>query len=314
MRGQRPTGQGGHGHAHAAGANRPRLLVAFLLTLVVVLAQVVGAVVTGSLALLVDAVHGVTDSAGLLLALAAATLMERPPSSRRTWGFARVEVLAAGAQAAVLLGIGIFALVEGGRRLLTETPPEIPGALVLIFGAVGLAANLAALAVLAGGRRANLNMRTAFLEVANDALGSVAVIVSAVLVLTLGWHRADAVAGILIALLIMPRAVVILREAGSVLLEAVPPGLDLGDVRTHLLELEHVLDVHDLHASRVGTGIPVLTAHVVVDEQSWRDGGAAQLLDALQECVASHFEVSVEHSTFQLEPPGHVGHESRQHP
>lgn len=304
----------GHSDAHGHAAPRRRLLIAFVLTLGVVLAQVVGAAVTGSLALLVDAVHGITDSAGLLLALAAAILMERPPNPRRTWGLARVEVLAAGAQATVLLGVGGFALVEGTRRLLATTPPQIPGQWVLLLGAVGLLANLGALAVLAGGRGANLNLRAAFLEVLNDALGSVAVIVSAVLILTLGWHRADAVAGILIALLIMPRAVVILREAGSVLLEATPPGLDLDDVRGHLLDLEHVVDIHDLHASRIGTGLPVLSAHVVVAEECWREGCTPQLLDALQECVASHFEVSVEHSTFQLEPPGHAEHERGHHP
>lgn len=304
----------GHDHAHGHAAPRSRLLVAFVLTLVVVLAQVVGAAVTGSLALLVDAVHGITDSAGLLLALVAAILMERPPNPRRTWGFARVEVLAAGGQATVLLTVGLFALVEGARRLLSPAPPEIPGQLVLVFGAVGLAANLVALAVLAGGRTANLNLRAAFLEVVNDALGSVAVIVGGVLVLTLGWHRADAVAGILIALLILPRAVVILREAGSVLLEATPPGLDLDDVRAHLMELEHVVDIHDLHASRIGTGLPVLTAHVVVADECWQQGCTPQLLDALQECVASHFAVSVDHSTFQLEPPGHADHEHGHHP
>lgn len=304
----------GHDHAHGHAAPRSRLLVAFVLTLVVVLAQVVGAAVTGSLALLVDAVHGITDSAGLLLALVAAILMERPPNPRRTWGFARVEVLAAGGQATVLLAVGLFALVEGARRLLSPAPPEIPGQWVLVFGAVGLAANLVALAVLAGGRTANLNLRAAFLEVVNDALGSVAVIVGGVLVLTLGWHRADAVAGILIALLILPRAVVILREAGSVLLEATPPGLDLDDVRAHLMELEHVVDIHDLHASRIGTGLPVLTAHVVVADECWQQGCTPQLLDALQECVASHFAVSVDHSTFQLEPPGHADHEHGHHP
>lgn len=302
----------GHGHDHAS-ATRPRLAVAFGLTLVVVLAQVVGAALTGSLALLVDAVHGITDSAGLLLALVAATLVERPPNPRRTWGLARVEVLAAGAQATVLLGVGVFALVEGVRRLLATEPPEIPGQWVLVFGAVGLVANLVALAVLAGGRRANLNLRAAFLEVVNDALGSVAVIVGAVLVLTLGWHRADAVAGILIALLIMPRAVVILREAGSVLLEATPPGLDLEDVRGHLMELEHVVDIHDLHASRIDTGLPVLTAHVVVDDACFYDGHLARLLDELQTCAASHFQVSVEHSTFQFEQASHTAHEPSHH-
>ncbi|MFX0539983.1 cation diffusion facilitator family transporter [Ornithinimicrobium sp. Y1847] len=303
-----------HSHSHGAGSSRTRLAIAFGLTAVVVLAQVIGALITGSLALLVDSVHSITDSAGLLLALTAAVLMERPPNDRRTWGLARVEVLAAGAQATILLGVGIFALVEGVRRLTSEAPPEIPGGLVLIFGAVGLAANLIALAVLAGGRGANLNMRAAFLEVLNDALGSVAVIISAIVIMTTGWHRADAIAGILIALLIMPRAVVILHEAGSVLLESAPPGLDLADVRAHILELDHVLEVHDLHASRIGTGTPVLTAHVVVEEECFRDDHVPQLLDALQQCVAEHFDVSVEHSTFQLEPPGHTAHEVGHHP
>lgn len=310
---QHQHGHASGGHADGTGSGRRRLAVAFVLTAVIVLAQLVGSIITGSLALLVDTVHALTDSAGLLLAFVAAVLMHRPPSTRRTWGFARVEVLAAGAQAAVLLAVGIFALVEGARRLLIESPPELPGGLVLVFGTIGLAANLVALAVLAGGRNQNLNLRAAFLEVLNDALGSVAVIVSAVLILTLGWHRADAVAGILIALLIMPRAFVILRESGNVLLEVVPPGLDLEDVRAHILDLDHVLDVHDLHASRIGTGLPVLTVHVVVEDRCFEDGHAPQMLDALQACVAEHFPVSVEHSTFQLEPLGHADHEPGHH-
>lgn len=278
-----------------------------------VVAQLVGALLTGSLALLVDLVHGLTDSAGLLLALAAAVLMDRPPSARRTWGLARVEVLAAGAQAAALLGIGVYALIEGVRRLVSDIPPEVPGGLLLVFGVIGLVVNLFALAVLSGGRDANLNMRAAFLEVLMDALGTVAVIIGAVVIMATGWTRADAVAGMVIALLIIPRAVAILREAGSVLLESVPPGLDLDEVRTHLLGLDHVLGVHDLHASRIGTQLPVLSAHVVVEDECFHDGHAPQMLDALQECVAEHFDVSIVHSTFQLEPQGHLEHEPGQH-
>ena len=316
MAGHHERGAGHHhgsGHQHGAGSSRRRLTIAFGITAAVVLAQVVGAVVTGSLALLVDSVHAVTDSAGLLLALTAAVLMDRPPDDRRTWGLMRLEVLAAAAQATILLGIGVFALVEGVRRLLSDAPPEVPGGLLLVFGIVGLVANVIALGVLAGGRDESLNLRAAFLEVLNDALGSVAVIVGAVVIMTTGWHRADAVAGILIALLILPRALVILGEAGDVLLESTPPGLDLADVRAHILELDHVVDVHDLHASRIGTGLPVLTAHVVVEEGCFGDGHVPQVLDALQQCVAEHFEVSVEHSTFQLEPPGHAEHEAAQH-
>ena len=304
----------GHGHDHGAGASTTRLLVAFAVTAVILVTQVVGAVVTGSLALLVDAGHMLTDAGGLLIALTAARLMARPPTERRTWGYARAEVLGAGAQAAVLLGVGGYALVEGVRRLLADEPVEVAGGLLLVFGVVGLLGNVVSLLVLAGARQDNLNLRAAFLEVGFDALGSVAVIVSAVLIQTLGWTRADAVAGALIALLILPRAVTILREAGSVLLESVPPGLSLPELREHLLEVDHVVDVHDLHVSRIGTGTPVLSAHVVVEDGCFRDGHAPQMLDALQECVAGHFDVSVEHSTFQLEPRQHGGHEHAHHP
>jgi cobalt-zinc-cadmium efflux system protein len=156
-------------------------------------------------------------------------------------------------------------------------------------------------------------MRAAFLEVLNDALGSLAVIVAAIVIATTGYERADAIVSILIALMILPRTVLLLRETTSVLLESTPRGLDLGDVRRHLLEVEHVQAVHDLHASQVATGLPVLTAHVVVDDSCFQDGHAPQMLDQLQACVAEHFPVSIEHSTFQLEPVGHRTHEHGAH-
>lgn len=290
-------------HDHTpVGTPRRRLLIAFAITASVFVIEVIGAIITGSLALLVDAAHMLTDVIGLSLALTAAHLMNRPPSAQHTWGLRRAEVLGALAQAALLLGVGIFALVEGVRRLFE--PPEIASGSLLFFGIVGLLANVASLMVLVSGRKDNLNMRAAFLEVANDALGSVGVIVSAILIATLGWYRADAVAGILIALLIIPRTFILLRASGSVLLEATPPGLDLNDVRRHLRELPHVVEVHDLHASQVSTDLPTLTAHIVVDDQLSQADSAA-LLQSLQQCVAEHFPVSVEHSTFQIEPRSH---------
>ena len=299
-------------HQHGAGqTHRARLAVAFAITVAVLVAEVVGAVWTGSLALLVDAGHMLTDAAGLLIALVAATLALRPPSPTRTWGFRRAEVLAAGTQAAILLGVGVYAFVEGVRRLLT--PEDVSSTGLLVFGVVGLVGNLVAMLVLGSGRGVNLNLRAAFLEVVNDALGSVAVIVSAVVIATTGWVRADAVAGMLIAALILPRAMVILGEAGRILLEATPRGLDLDEVRGHLLAQPHVRDVHDLHASTVATGLPVLTAHVVIDDECFTDGHAAQTLARLQECVAAHFPVSIEHSTFQLEPPAHALRERGRH-
>ena len=297
----------GAGHSHDTGGEgtpRNRLLIAFAITLSVFFIEVVGAIITGSLALLVDATHMLTDVIGLALAVTAAHLMNRPPSDRHTFGLRRAEVLGALAQAALLLGVGIFALIEGIRRLFE--PPEIASGSLLFFGIVGLVANIASLLVLMSGRKENLNMRAAFLEVVNDALGSVAVIVSAILIATLGWYRADAVAGILIALLIIPRTLILLRASGSVLLESTPPGLDLGEVRKHILALPHVVAIHDLHASQVSTDFPTLSAHVVVDDALTAEDSAA-LLRSLQECVAEHFPVSIEHTTFQIEPQSHPG-------
>ncbi|GAB2705876.1 cobalt-zinc-cadmium efflux system protein [Microbacterium marinum] len=298
-----------HSHGTVQGAPRRRLLIAFAITGSVFVIEVVGSVITGSLALLIDAAHMLTDVIGLGLAVTAAHLMNRAPTDRHTWGLRRAEVLGALTQAALLLGVGLFALVEGIRRLFE--PPEISSGALLFFGVVGLVANIASLLVLLSGRKKNLNMRAAFLEVLNDALGSVGVIASAIAITAFGWYQADAVAGILIALLIIPRTLILLRTAGSVLLESTPPGLNLQDVRRHLLELPHVIAVHDLHASQVSTDLPTLTAHVVVDD-GLNGEESAQLLRSLQVCVSDHFPVIIEHSTFQIEPQSHFG-EHRTH-
>lgn len=302
---------GSHGHSHAAAAGSRRLAVAFGITAALFAAQVVGSIVTGSLALLVDTVHMLTDVAGLGVALGAQRLLQRPPSGRRTWGLVRVEVLAAAAQAAALLIVALVVVVEGVRRI--AEPTEVPGPLLLVFGAVGLAGNLVALAVLAGGRGSSLNLRAAFLEVVNDAIGSVAVIAAAVAIWLWGFQQADLIASALVAVLIVPRSIALLRDSGRILLESTPQELDLDDVRAHLMEVEHVLSVHDLHASTLGTGLHQLTAHVVVEESCFADGHAPRVLDALQECAAEHFPLSLEHATFQLEPPGHADHEPHLH-
>ncbi len=305
----------GHDHSHvgdsAAPGHRRRIAIALGVTATILVAQAVGALLTGSLALLTDTAHMLTDAGGLAVALVAATLMARPPTERLTWGFRRVEVLAALTQAAVLLAVGVYAAVEGVRRLWA--PPEIAPTELLVFGVVGLVGNMVAIAVLASGRDANLNMRAAFLEVVNDALGSVGVIVAAIVIRTTGWLQADALAGLLIAALIVPRAVTILREAGGILLEQTPRGLDLGEVREHMLGVDHVVDVHDLHASTVATGLPVISAHVVVDDECFQTGHAPEILQRLAECVATHFPVALEHSTFQIETAEHAAQETHRH-
>jgi len=292
-------------------AGRPRLAATLSVTTVVLLAEVVGAVWTGSLALLVDAAHMLADVAGLGLALVAASLTLRPATPRHTWGLRRVEVLVATGQAAILLVVGIFAFVDGIQRLFQ--PPEITARPLMAFGVLGLVANIVSMLILRPARRGSLNLRAAFLEVVADTLGSLAVIVGAVAILTTGWVGADAVAGILIAVLIIPRAVGILREATGILLESTPPGLNLTEVRQHILHVPHVRDVHDLHASQIASGLPVISAHVVVDDSCFRDGHAAAILDEIQGCLAAHFPVSVEHSTLQLELADHAGHEFPAH-
>lgn len=299
----------GAGHDHGLpshdevppGDFRRRLAIAFAITSFIVVAQAVGAWVTGSLALLTDTAHALTDATGLLVALVAGTLMLRPPSSTRTWGYRRIEVIAALAQATLLLVVGGYAAVEGLRRLFA--PPEVPAGELLVFGVIGLVANVIAIAVLASGRSANFNMRAAFLEVVNDALGSVGVIIAAVVIATTGFLQADAIAGLFIAALIVPRAITLLRETSSVLMEFAPAGLDLDEVRDHILALDHVREVHDLHVSTVATGLPTITAHVVVDEECFTDGHAAEVLQQVRTCVAEHFDIAIHHSTFQIEPP-----------
>ena len=300
----------GHDHG-AATSNRARLAIAFGITASILIAEIIGAIVTGSLALLVDAGHMLTDAGGLLVALIAANLVLRPASDRFTWGFRRAEVLAALGQAAILFAVGIYAFIEGVSRLFE--PPEISPAGLLVFGVVGLVGNVASMLVLSAGRNANLNMRAAFLEVINDALGSVAVIVSAIVIATTGWAQIDAIAAMLISLLIVPRTLILLRETGLILLESTPRGLDLAEVRSRLLAVPHVVDVHDLHASLIASGLPVLTAHVIVEPEGFRDGQAPEILADLQRCVAESFPVSVEHSTFQIEPVTHQATETETH-
>ena len=292
----------GHDHSHGGSGSstaRTRLAIAFAITSVIVLAQAIGSVVTGSLALLTDTAHALVDASGLLVALIAATMMLRPASSSRTWGFARIEVLAALAQATLLIVVGTYTAVEGISRL--TDPPDVPSGELLIFGVIGLVANIAAILILAGGKDSSLNMRAAFLEVLNDALGSLGVITAAIVIQLTGFQQADALAGLFIAALIVPRAFRIMAETLRILMEYTPKGVDLDQVREHILALDHVQDVHDLHASTIGTGLPVISAHVVIDDECFESGHAPQILEQIISCVKEHFPVSFEHATIQLE-------------
>jgi cobalt-zinc-cadmium efflux system protein len=182
---------------------------------------------------------------------------------------------------------------------------------MLAFAAVGLVANLIGLYLLRSGSKESLNVKGAYLEVLGDTLGSAAVILAALVIALTGWERADIVASVLVALMILPRTWTLLREATDVLLEAVPKGTDLAAIRRHIIETPGVVDAHDLHVWTLTSGMPVLSVHVVVQDEVLASNEGGRVLDALGECLAHHFDV--EHCTFQLEPIGHADHEHAAH-
>lgn len=294
---------GAHSHDHGKGATVGRLAGALLVTGLIFIAEVVLAWVTGSLALLADAGHMAADSLGLITAFVVATLASRPATDRRTWGLARLEVVGAALQAGLLAAVGVTVFIKAIGALVAPAPVGSEG--MLAMGIIGLAGNVISLAILAGGRRATLNMRAAFLEVLNDALGSVGVIIAALIVATTGWTRADAVVSIAIVVLIVPRAVMLLRDAGAIMLGFAPRECDVEALRGHFLSVDHVQAVHDLHVWSVSSNTPVLTAHVVVRPECFTDGHAREILTRLQTCAAEHFPLSIAHSTIQIEPGGH---------
>jgi cobalt-zinc-cadmium efflux system protein len=206
----------------------------------------------------------------------------------------------------LLFGVGAFIFYEGARRLLD--PQGIDGGTTVLFGLIGLVANSVSLLVLMRGQAESLNERGAFLEVMADAFGSLTVVVAAAVYLTTGWRQADSVASLAIGVLIVPRTWRLLREAVDVLLEAAPKGVDMGQVRRHIESLEGVEGLHDLHAWTITSGLPVLSAHVVVGQDVLDSVGYEKMLHALQGCLGTHFDVA--HCTFQLEPAGHAEHES----
>ncbi|MFF7177761.1 cation diffusion facilitator family transporter [Streptomyces sp. NPDC008121] len=303
-----------HGHSHggppptgtAAAAYQGRLRIALAITLSVMVIEIVGGILADSLALIADAAHMATDAVGLAMALLAIHFANRPPTDHRTFGFARAEILAALANCLLLLGVGGYVLYEAIQRFIE--PAETKGGLAIAFALIGLVANMVSLSLLVRGQKESLNVRGAYLEVLADALGSVTVIVAAGVILATGWQYADPIASIAIGLMIVPRTVKLLRETLDVLLESAPKGVDMAEVRAHILALPGVEDVHDLHAWTITSGMPVLSAHVVVDQGALDSVGHEKMLHDLQGCLGSHFDV--EHCTFQLEPAGHAAHEA----
>ncbi len=280
-------------HVLGRATDRRHLTIAFGIALALLVVEVVGGIAANSLAVLADAGHVLTDVTGIGLSLGAMWIAGRPATDGRTFGYFRAEILAAVANAVLLVGVAAFILVAAIGRL--DDPPEVQGGLMLALGVIGLVANGAAVLLLRRSAAGSLNVRGAYLEVLGDLFGSVAVIVAAIVIALTGWQAADAVASIVVAILIVPRTVGLLREAIDVLLEATPRGMRLEDVRAHIIDAEGVADVHDLHAWTITSGLPVISAHVVLSPGA----EPARVLDELCACLAGDFDV--EHSTFQLE-------------
>ncbi|GAA1260259.1 cation diffusion facilitator family transporter [Arthrobacter pascens] len=304
----------GHDHNHApgitaTGKHRRRLIAVLAITMAVVLIQVAGAALSGSLALLADAGHMLSDAAGVFIALLAAWIASRPASDLRTYGYQRAEVLAALANALILVAIAVVIFTEAIRRI--GAAPEVQTDIMLYAAILGAAANLVSLLILRGAQKESLNVRGAYLEVLGDLLGSMAVIAAAVVIMLTGFLAADTIASVLIAIMILPRAWHLLRDVVDVLLEAAPKGVEVQMIREHILSVAGVVAVHDIHIWTITSGVPVFSAHVVVEDGVLSARGADQVLDKLTTCLGSHFDT--EHCTFQLEPASHSEHESHQH-
>jgi cobalt-zinc-cadmium efflux system protein len=299
-----------HDHAQHS-ANRTRLTIAIAIVGVVLLVEIGGALISGSLALFADAGHMLSDLAGLIIALIATVIAARPATDRQTFGYQRAEVFGALINGAILVVVAVTVGIGGISRLLEGVHAEVHSVPMLVVAAIGLAANIAAMLVLREAAERSINVRGAYLEVFGDLLGSIAVIIAAIVILTTGFVQADAIASLLIAVMIVPRAFLLLRDVVRVLSESAPVDTDVALIRKHILAEPGVVAVHDVHVWAITSGAPVFTAHVVVEPAVFASGNAGALLDTLSGCLDQHFDVA--HSTFQLEPSEHADHEDPHH-
>jgi cobalt-zinc-cadmium efflux system protein len=305
-------GHGGHDHHHGVGADADRryLYAALGVLLAYLLTEVVAGVLSGSLALLSDAGHLLSDVGAIAAALWAMRLAARPAAGAWTFGWKRAEILSALGNAVTMLVVAALVVAEAVRRLV-EGGSSVAGGPVLGVALAGVVVNLAATWLLGRASRRSLNVEGAYRHVLTDLYGLVATVVASIVILATGWTRADAVASLVVAVLLVQAAWGLLAASGRVLLEAAPAGLDLDDIREHLMEVDHVHDVHDLHVWTLTSDLPSLSAHLVVDESCFADGHLPRILDQVQECLGGHFDV--EHSTFQMEPATHAAHEHGVH-
>lgn len=288
----------GHSHGPSAGTkNRRRLWITLGLVVLYMGAEVVGGLLTNSLALLADAGHMFSDAAALGLALFAIWFARRPAPPEHTFGYYRVEILAALANGVTLVAISIYIFAEAWQRF--RAPPEVEGGLMMAVAAGGLLVNLAGLLILHGGRDESLNVRGAWLHVLADLLGSLQAVVAGGLIWWRGWNLADPIASVLIGVLVLYSSWRLLAESVAVLMQRAPGDLDVDELRSAIIELEGVIGVCDLHVWTVTSGLVSMSAHVIVPE----DRQGREMLDRIRNCV--HRRFGIDHVTIQLEPEGY---------
>jgi cobalt-zinc-cadmium efflux system protein len=297
-------GHGGHGHSHgsisASGRHKGRLFAAFIVLAVFMVVEVLGGVFTSSLALISDAAHMLTDVVGIGMALAAIHLAARGSErSHRTFGWYRLEILAALANAVLLLGVAAYVLVEAIHRF--RDPADVLGGPMLVIAVLGLAANLVAFALLRAGAKESLNVEGAYLEVLADTVGSVGVIVGAIVLSVTGWTWVDPVVGVAIGVWIVPRTIRLAGQALRILVQAAPPGTDIDALRADLAAVDGVVDVHDLHVWTLTSDMDVASAHLMVGVSTDAHGVLDRARDLLRE------RYGIGHATLQVEPEDHTG-------
>lgn len=286
----------GSGHSHAAqqSQNERPLWIALVLTTTFLVAEILGGILTNSLALISDAAHMFTDSAALAVSLAAIRIGKRPADSQRTFGYYRFEILAAAFNAILLFLVAIYILYEAYQRL--NNPPEIQSGTMLLVAAFGLVVNLISMRLLSSGKDASLNVKGAYLEVWSDMLGSIGVIIGALVIRYTGWSWVDSAIAVGIGLWVLPRTWTLLKASMNVLLEGTPEGLGLDEVKEALSRIPGVASVHDLHVWSITSGKSSLTAHIVQDGEV---ADSQALLLSIRELVASKYDIH--HSTIQIE-------------
>jgi cobalt-zinc-cadmium efflux system protein len=286
----------GESHNHGAGASKRRLAVVFGLVSVYMVAEAIGGWLTNSLALIADAGHMLSDAGALALSLFAIWIGQRPPTSRRTYGYRRTEILAALANGVTLVAISIVIFVHAYQRF--SSPPEIEGGLMMAIAGGGLSVNLVGLWILSSGRHENLNVRGAWLHVLTDALGSVGAIVGGLLIWSFGWFWADPVVSVLIGVLVIYSSWALLKETVAVLMEEAPRSIDVDRVRQSMISVNGLTDVHDLHVWSITSGMVALSAHVKTETDEER-----RVLSDLKTCLSKDY--GIEHITIQVDPPGY---------